>query len=42
MDLLRRISSLSRGRKLAVYSLILINVLTWLAVCIIVASYLVP
>jgi hypothetical protein len=41
-DLLKRISSLSRGRRLAVYLLLLLNVLTWLAVCIILASYLVP
>jgi hypothetical protein len=42
MDLVRSINNLSRGRKLAVYSLILINVLTWLAVCLILASYLAP
>lgn len=41
-DLLRSINSLSRGRKLAVYSLIVINLLTWLAVCLILASYLAP
>jgi hypothetical protein len=41
-DLLTRINSLSRGRRLAVYLLLLLNVLTWLAVCIILASYLVP
>ncbi len=41
-DLLKRINSLSRGRRLAVYLLLLLNVLTWLAVCIILASYLGP
>lgn len=41
-DLLRSINSLSRGRKLGVYSLIVINLLTWLAVCLILASYLAP
>jgi hypothetical protein len=41
-DLLNRIDGLSRGRKFAIYLLLLLNVLTWLAVCIILASYLVP
>ena len=41
-DLLKRINSLSRGRRLAVYLLLLLNVLTWLAVCVILASYLGP
>ena len=41
-DLLRSINNLSRGRKIAVYSLIVINLLTWLAVCLILASYLAP
>jgi len=40
--LLRSINNLSRGRKIAVYSLIVLNVLTWLAVCLILASYLAP
>jgi hypothetical protein len=39
-DLLRSINNLSRGRKLVVYSLILINLLTWLAICLVLASYL--
>ena len=41
-DLLRSINNLSSGRKIAVYSLIVINLLTWLAVCLILASYLAP
>ena len=42
MDLFKSINNLSRKRKLAVYLLLLLIVLTWLAVCVILASYLVP
>ncbi len=42
MDLLKSINNLSRGRKLAVYLLVLLIVLTWLAICLILDSYPVP
>lgn len=38
-NLIKSISNLSRGRKIAVYALLLLIVLTWLAVCIVIASY---
>ena len=35
MNLIKSINNLSRGRKIAVYLLILLIVLTWLAVCLV-------
>jgi len=37
MDLIKSIKNLSRGRRLAVYLMILLIVLTWLAVCLVLA-----
>jgi hypothetical protein len=37
MDLIKSINNLSRGRKLAIYLLLLLIVLTWLAVCLVIA-----
>jgi len=37
MDLIKSIKNLSRGRKLAIYLLLLLIVLTWLAVCLVIA-----
>jgi hypothetical protein len=36
MNLIKSINNLSRGRKIAVYLLILLIVFTWLAVCLVV------
>ena len=37
--ILRNISNFSRGRKIVVYALLILIVLTWLAVCLVIASY---
>jgi hypothetical protein len=39
MSMFRSISTFSRGRKIAVYALLILIVLTWLAVCLVIASY---
>ena len=39
IKLFKSINNLSRGRKIAVYALIILIVLTWLAVCLVIASY---
>jgi hypothetical protein len=35
----RSIDNFSRGRKIVVYALLILIVLTWLAVCLVIASY---